>query len=208
MARCCSGVSCATRVGRWRRRGVGLAGERARLLDQPLERERLRIAQRRRRRRGERLRHERQECRPEPCRNEVTARPGRAPTSAHASPRQYRLPPAAPPSAPRADLRTLSARKLRLFAFAPTGWRRLRLGARLGEPGRLVLGDQRLDDLVERLARDHLVELVEGQVDAVVGDAVLREIVGADALGAVAGADLAACGRRRARRRCAARSSS
>jgi hypothetical protein len=35
-----------------------------------------------------------------------------------------------------------------------------------------------------------LVELVERQVDAVIGDAALREIIGADALGAVAGADL------------------
>ena len=56
---------------------------------------------------------------------------------------------------------------------------------------RLILGDQRVDDLVQRLARHHLVDLVERQVDAVVGDAALRKIIGADALGAVAGADLA-----------------
>ena len=47
---------------------------------------------------------------------------------------------------------------------------------------RLVIGDQRLDQLVQRFAGDHLVELVERQVDAVVGDPALREIVGADAL--------------------------
>ena len=35
-------------------------------------------------------------------------------------------------------------------------------------------------------------KLVERQIDAVVGDAPLREIIGADALGAVARADLAA----------------
>ena len=39
--------------------------------------------------------------------------------------------------------------------------------------------------------RHHLVELVEGQVDAVVGYSALREIVGADALRSVAAADLA-----------------
>ena len=55
-----------------------------------------------------------------------------------------------------------------------------------------MFGGQRLDDLVERLAVEHLVELVERQVDAVVGDPPLRKIVGADALGAVAGADLPA----------------
>ena len=39
-------------------------------------------------------------------------------------------------------------------------------------------------------AHHHPVELVERQVDAVVGEATLREIVGADALRAVARADL------------------
>src|SRR5688500_8992305 len=51
-----------------------------------------------------------------------------------------------------------------------------------------VLGGQRADQLVE-LAFQYLRQAVEGQVDAVVGDAALREIVGADALGAVARAD-------------------
>ncbi len=40
-----------------------------------------------------------------------------------------------------------------------------------------------------QVAGDDLVELVERQVDAVVGHAVLREVVGADPLAAVAGAD-------------------
>ena len=61
-------------------------------------------------------------------------------------------------------------------------------------------------DLAERFAFDHLRQLVERQVDAVVGDAALREIVGADALGAVAASRSGPCARRRARRRaCCAR---
>ena len=52
-----------------------------------------------------------------------------------------------------------------------------------------MVGDQRVDDLVE-IALHHPVELVERQVDAVVGHPPLRKIVGADALGAVARPDL------------------
>lgn len=40
------------------------------------------------------------------------------------------------------------------------------------------------------VALDDLGEVVEGEVDAVIGDAILREVVGADALAAVAGTDL------------------
>ena len=56
----------------------------------------------------------------------------------------------------------------------------------------LVLGHQRVDDLVQRLAFHHLRQLVQRQIDAVIGDAALRKIIGADAFGAVAGADLPA----------------
>ena len=93
-----------------------------------------------------------------------------------------------------------------------------------GEPGRwrqalascsiaaswlgLIVGDQGVDQLVERRAFQHLVELVQGEADAVVGDAPLREIVGADALRTVAGADLAACAGRPAHRRPSRRSCS
>ena len=64
-----------------------------------------------------------------------------------------------------------------------------------GELARLMLGGERVDDLVERgRAFEHVRELMRGEADAVVGDAVLREVVGADLLGAVAGADLAARG--------------
>src|SRR5262249_6797761 len=62
------------------------------------------------------------------------------------------------------------------------------LAARLPQPLLLVEVFQDLDQLTE-VAGDDAVELVQGEVDAVVGDAVLREVVGADALAAVAGAD-------------------
>src|SRR5450631_3266878 len=55
-----------------------------------------------------------------------------------------------------------------------------------------MLGDERVDDLVQRLAFHHLRQLVQGQIDAVVGDAALRKIIGADAFRAVARADLPA----------------
>src|SRR5262245_18942585 len=58
---------------------------------------------------------------------------------------------------------------------------------------RLMLGDERINDLVERRrAFEHERELIGGEADAVVGDTALRVIIGADALGAVAGSDLAA----------------
>src|SRR5687768_15800802 len=60
----------------------------------------------------------------------------------------------------------------------------------LREPLRLVAGDQRIDDLVQLTVHDP-VDLVEREVDAVVRHAPLREVVGADPLGAVARADLA-----------------
>src|SRR5579883_1985036 len=53
----------------------------------------------------------------------------------------------------------------------------------------LVLLIERADELFEMPVHD-LIELVEREVDAMVGDAALREVVGADALGAVARADL------------------
>ena len=60
-----------------------------------------------------------------------------------------------------------------------------------GQPCGLILGQNCVDDLVQRLAAHHLVDLVERQVDAVVGDSPLREIIGADPLRSVAAADLA-----------------
>src|SRR5689334_20735364 len=54
----------------------------------------------------------------------------------------------------------------------------------------LELLRERIDDLVQIAVHDR-VDPVEREVDAVVGDAALREIVGADALAAVARADQA-----------------
>src|SRR5436190_16016367 len=54
---------------------------------------------------------------------------------------------------------------------------------------------QRLRKLIE-FAFEDPVEVVHGQLYAVVGDAVLRKVVGADLLGALAGADLRAARRR------------
>ena len=53
----------------------------------------------------------------------------------------------------------------------------------------LVFLIQRANELVEVAVHD-IVELVEGQIDAMVGDAALRKIVRANALGAIARADL------------------
>ena len=54
---------------------------------------------------------------------------------------------------------------------------------------RRVRRDECVKDLVH-VAVQELVELVDGQLDAVVGHTVFREIIGADALRAVARADL------------------
>src|SRR5262245_52014810 len=45
---------------------------------------------------------------------------------------------------------------------------------------------ERLDQF-HQIARDNRVEPVQVQIDAVIGDAVLREVVGADPLAAIAG---------------------
>ena len=49
-----------------------------------------------------------------------------------------------------------------------------------------MLGDQCIDDFAQAFALHHLGQIVERQIDAVVGDAPLRKVVGTDALGAVA----------------------
>src|SRR5690606_8228629 len=50
-------------------------------------------------------------------------------------------------------------------------------------------GGERVDQFVQPRAFEHFVELVQRQADAVVGHPALREVVGADAFGAVAAAD-------------------
>src|SRR5690606_36991892 len=59
----------------------------------------------------------------------------------------------------------------------------------LGQSRLLVEGDAGGDDVVERPVH-HLIEVVGLEPGAVVGNAVLGEVVGADALRAVHGADL------------------
>src|ERR1700730_4143637 len=73
------------------------------------------------------------------------------------------------------------------MASGSTGLRAQRLG--LLARGECV--DKRIDCAVE-----HLVELMQRQVDAMVGDAGLGKVVGADALGAIAGTDHRAARRR------------
>src|SRR5712691_6123056 len=61
----------------------------------------------------------------------------------------------------------------------------------IGERGKLlglVLGEQRLRQL-GKIAVHDVVDLVEGETDAVVGDPSLRKIISADTLGTVARAD-------------------
>ena len=61
-----------------------------------------------------------------------------------------------------------------------------------GERGQFLgpVGVQQGVEQRAEVALHHLVEVVGGVADAVVGEAVLREVVRADALAAVAGADL------------------
>src|SRR5438445_12242729 len=59
-----------------------------------------------------------------------------------------------------------------------------------GQYRSLVLRQDRIDDLAKRFAAHHLVDLVQRQVDAVVGHPPLREIVGADTLRSIAAANL------------------
>src|SRR5690606_25741248 len=61
---------------------------------------------------------------------------------------------------------------------------------------RLIAGNQPHDDLVERLARHDLFDLVKRQIDAVVCDPALREVIGADPFRPVARPDLAFTQRR------------
>src|SRR5690606_5665355 len=92
------------------------------------------------------------------------------------------------PYAPeRPEFRALGTNR-RAFAGAGGG-----SAAERGEPGLFVGRYRRLDDRVER-AVHHLIEVVRLVPRAMIGDAVLGEVVGADALGAVHPADLRATG--------------
>ena len=45
---------------------------------------------------------------------------------------------------------------------------------------RLMLADERIDDEVD-LSFENIVKLIQGEIDAVIGDPALRKIVGPDA---------------------------
>src|SRR5699024_8776327 len=62
------------------------------------------------------------------------------------------------------------------------------VGAEGGQLFGLVLGKQRVDDGIE-LAGHDVVELVQRQIDAMIGDSALRKVIGANALRPVATAD-------------------
>src|SRR5437764_1172652 len=96
-------------------------------------------------------------------------------------------------------MNSTSSPKRTAFLFATTSAAALarpssRFFGELGELLGLLLGGERVDEVVELAVHD-AVDLVQGEIDAVVGDAALREVVGADALGAVARADQRLAGR-------------
>ena len=70
-------------------------------------------------------------------------------------------------------------------------WRRS--AAQLCQQFGLMLVHQRIDEQVQITAKE-LIEFVEGQIDAVVGDSALGEIIGPDTLGAITTSDLEAAG--------------
>ena len=74
---------------------------------------------------------------------------------------------------------------------AKTAQRRLRFHQLLLQALGFEVRDERVDERASLPSID-FGELVQGETDAVIGDAVLRKIVGADFFGAVAGLDLAA----------------
>src|SRR5205814_4999563 len=92
-------------------------------------------------------------------------------------------------------LRSRQSALVEQAAYRRAGFDRVHCGTLLlalfGERGKLlglVLGEQRLRQL-RKVAIHDVVDLVEGEPDAVVGDPSLRKIVSADALGTVARAD-------------------
>src|SRR5947207_6433813 len=91
---------------------------------------------------------------------------------------------------PISAVRTRRASRLPSRRFRPRSLRTLLL-ALFGERGELlglVLGEQRLRQL-RKVAIHDVVDLVEGEPDAMVGDPSLRKVVSADALGTIARAD-------------------
>ena len=60
-----------------------------------------------------------------------------------------------------------------------------------GQKFSLIFCDQGIDYVIKRFAHNHLVELVQCQIDSVIRHPSLREIIGANALRPVSGANLA-----------------
>src|SRR5207245_544275 len=99
-------------------------------------------------------------------------------------------PPPPPPPAPLRGVQSPPARPLTARLPPPPVLPRRALdearAARSGTDARLLCGQaQRVDQLVE-LPVHHLGEVMRGEADAMVGDAVLREVVGADLLRPIA----------------------
>ena len=101
----------------------------------------------------------------------------------------FEVAPAPPPAAVRRPVAGFSLTSASRWVAAASNSRRggTSLGQRRQQIG-LVFVDQWIDDRIE-MARQHFAELIEGQIDAMVGHSTLREIVGADAFGAVAAPD-------------------
>src|SRR5881275_2210790 len=77
---------------------------------------------------------------------------------------------------------------VQVCSFTLAGWPTTASLCLLFQALLLVELPQGLDQLAERSGDDR-IELVEIQIDPVIGNAILRKIVGANALAAVAGAD-------------------
>src|SRR5262245_11207437 len=107
--------------------------------------------------------------------------PGSWPARARAAPARR---PRAPPHPRRAAARSPKPAPRRPSARSPPVARVSRRGL---ERVAARLGGQRVDHRVE-VAVEHTIELVQGEIDAMIGDPALREVVRADLLRAVAAA--------------------
>ena len=83
---------------------------------------------------------------------------------------------AAPKTVPRKVSTENKTRKK--SSSCPAFWRREQIC--------LMVGDEGIDHFIQRFAAHDLVELVESQMDPVVGESPLRKIVSADSFGAIA----------------------
>ena len=61
----------------------------------------------------------------------------------------------------------------------------------VGKKARLVLRDQRADDVIEFISRYDALQLVQREIDTMIGNTALWKIIGPDTFGTVSGTDLA-----------------